>query len=119
MEVAIATNTKIFKENQQQVIKPKIIEENERISQLFELVVEEGAMVEIEKFMALYTSKDRGISETTLAARHTIKRCNPKRFNNYLALHQSTWQSYWERADIQVYLNNEENKKSISDEGAK
>jgi alpha,alpha-trehalase len=59
------------------------------------LPVEAGETVRIEKIVALYTSRDRGISEPGLAARETVDRV--PRYAELLVGHELAWQQLWRR----------------------
>ena len=54
-----------------------------------------GESIRIEKIVALYTSRDRGISEPGLAARETVD--SVPRFADLLAGHKPAWQQLWRR----------------------
>ncbi|MCH7570292.1 MAG: glycoside hydrolase family 65 protein, partial [Deltaproteobacteria bacterium] len=62
--------------------------------------VAEGRTVKIEKIVALYTSRDRGISESTVAARQAISRCG--RFEDLLETHCRAWKNLWHRWDVKL-----------------
>ncbi|MEE9568045.1 MAG: glycosyl hydrolase family 65 protein [Candidatus Binatia bacterium] len=62
--------------------------------------VAEGRTVKIEKIVALYTSRDRAISESTVAARHAISRCG--RFEDLLETHCRAWNNLWHRWDVKL-----------------
>ncbi|MBK6265569.1 glycoside hydrolase family 65 protein [Marivirga sp. S37H4] len=78
-----------------------VIETNEKegaIGQVFRLEVKEGENYTIEKIAAIYTSKDRAITEPVLEVIKDIERHG--RFVELLVRHEEAMQRYWHRADI-------------------
>ncbi len=78
-----------------------VTETNEKegaIGQIFRLEINEGENYTIEKIVAVYTSKDRAITEPTLEATKDIERNG--RFSEILVRHEESMKRYWHRADI-------------------
>jgi trehalose/maltose hydrolase-like predicted phosphorylase/beta-phosphoglucomutase-like phosphatase (HAD superfamily) len=69
----------------------------------FEL--EEGRPATVEKVVALYTSRDRAISESRADARLTV--AGAEGFDGLLARHEGAWNSLWNRFDLQLDSANE------------
>ena len=59
-----------------------------------------GGVVTVEKVVALYTSRDRGISEPGEEARDTVARAPD--FAALLARHVLAWDHLWERGDLEI-----------------
>jgi alpha,alpha-trehalase len=59
-----------------------------------------GAPVRVEKIVALYTSRDRAISECGLEARTAIERAG--RFAELLESHALAWQHLWQTFDMEL-----------------
>ncbi len=59
----------------------------------------------VEKVVALYTSRDRAISESRTDARLTVARAED--FAGLLARHEGAWNSLWNRFDVQLDSANE------------
>jgi beta-phosphoglucomutase family hydrolase len=59
-----------------------------------------GASVEIEKIVALYTSRDRAIADPETAARTAIARADS--FGALLQTHERAWGHLWERNDLNL-----------------
>ncbi|MEQ8547586.1 MAG: glycosyl hydrolase family 65 protein [Cyclobacteriaceae bacterium] len=103
--MAQAARTQIYKEDQ--LLKPAV-ETNTKegyIDQIFEIEVEKGQKYEIEKVVALYTSRDQAISEPVLEAKKDVQRA--KRFQKILLPHQAAMRRLWIRADIDILDKNE------------
>lgn len=62
--------------------------------------VERGAVVQIEKIAALYTSRDHAISESAVAAKQAIH--DASSFADMLSAHQYAWKRLWMRCDIDI-----------------
>ncbi len=60
--------------------------------------VKERRPLFIEKIVALYNSRDHGISECGLEARQAIERAD--RFSDLLKTHTQRWERLWRRCDI-------------------
>ena len=60
----------------------------------------QGEAVTVEKVVALFTSRDRAISECGLAARQAA--ATAPGWDALLAAHERAWASLWRRADVQA-----------------
>ena len=60
--------------------------------------VEEGARVDLEKIVALFTSRDRAITDPVSAAQTALGRAGS--FDELLASHARTWAHIWQRCDV-------------------
>jgi alpha,alpha-trehalase len=97
--VAEAVRTRVFLDSQ--IVRPKrqVIEEPEFIGQQFSLEMKEGASVRIEKVLALYTSRDKAISECGLEARKSVAEAGS--FEELVVDHRLAWKQLWDRFEIQ------------------
>lgn len=68
------------------------------VGQDFELEIQEGQSVEVEKVVALYTSRDNAISECELAARTAIARAPD--FETLKVSQAEAWEYIWDQCDI-------------------
>ncbi|NIQ08657.1 MAG: hypothetical protein GWN67_04885, partial [Phycisphaerae bacterium] len=68
MHISESARTRLFQKGKQVTIQPSITDEPSYIAQEFATSLEEGKSVTIEKIVALYTSRDHAISETSLQA---------------------------------------------------
>lgn len=62
--------------------------------------VTSGLPTRIEKIVAIYSSKDRGISESKFEALHALVEAPD--FGQLLEMHQSSWHGLWDRCHIKV-----------------
>jgi beta-phosphoglucomutase family hydrolase len=76
------------------------IKEGARIGYDIVLDVTPGISAEIEKIVALYTSRDRAIADPETAARTAIARADS--FDALLQTHERAWGHLWERADLDL-----------------
>jgi trehalose/maltose hydrolase-like predicted phosphorylase len=70
------------------------------VAQDMKVFVEEGASVTLEKIIALYTSRDRGISEASLSSSHAV--AVAAGFDSLLSEHIESWSRLWSRFDLFV-----------------
>jgi alpha,alpha-trehalase len=100
VEVAEVARTRLWL-NHDPVSPPRRTERTPNlIAQEISLDVQAGDEVSVEKVLALYTSRDRAISEAGLAARHSAGRA--PRFDDLLADHRLAWRQLWEQCDIDL-----------------
>ncbi|RZN33578.1 HAD-IA family hydrolase [Bradyrhizobium sp. Leo121] len=76
------------------------IEEAARVGYDIALDAVPGAGIEIEKIVALYTSRDRAIADPETAARTAIARADS--FDALLQTHRRVWGHLWERCDLDL-----------------
>ena len=95
LEVAQAARTRVYRGDQ--LLDTDWISATDAARAAVSAKVEctEGGSIRIEKIVALYTSRDRGISEPGLAARETVD--SVPRFADLLAGHKLAWQQLWRR----------------------
>ena len=72
------------------------------IGQRFELHLSQGRPRTVEKLVALYTDRDRAISECGLEARQRVARAGS--FDDELEAHVQGWRHLWRRFDIDLEL---------------
>ncbi len=77
----------------------------ERISQTMTIALERGVPATIEKIAALYTSRDRAISDVGEEAAAAAERAPA--FEELLGRHVGAWSSLWERFDIELDSGNQ------------
>ena len=64
------------------------------------MVASSGARIALEKVVAIFTSRDRAVSEPGLAARQSV--AGAPRFDDILARQRTAWEAVWRRAAITV-----------------
>ena len=84
------------------------VEEPEVIAQEITVAIEPGWAVTVEKTAALYSSRDRAVSECGHAARLAVSECG--RFGELLESHSRAWRSLWRRCDVELPDRPEEQK---------
>lgn len=102
LEVALAARTQLYRDEQQQAAEPQLTRRDDWIGQTFNLHLDAGQPVVIEKTVALYTSRDAAISECGLAARAAV--VDTPRFAQLLAGSALIWQQLWRRFDLELTL---------------
>jgi len=100
LQVAQAARTQAFVDGQLHTGGRRVINQPGYIGQ--ELVIElgQGQTLVLEKLASFYTSRDRAISESGLAARKAIARAD--RFDTVMADHILAWKQLWRRFDLYI-----------------
>jgi trehalose 6-phosphate phosphatase len=78
----------------------RLVTEPEAVLQAIDLDLEQGRPATVEKIAALYTSRDRAIAESLLAARQAVT--GAPGFAELEARHAAAWGSLWSRFDIRL-----------------
>jgi len=76
----------------------KTKKENKGIYQEIELNFKRKQTYQLEKIVAIYTSKDKEVGNPFLAAKNSVKKAG--RFNKIIKAHKKVWRSLWEKFDI-------------------
>ncbi|GAA3109452.1 hypothetical protein GCM10010464_85400 [Pseudonocardia yunnanensis] len=105
VRVAVAARTRVVRDGQRQIAYRRLVEERGFIAHELVLDLEEGRAVSVEKVVALFTSRDRGISESRDDAR--LAAATAEDFSPLLARHEGAWNSLWNRFDIELDSANE------------
>jgi alpha,alpha-trehalase len=100
LEVALAARTRIRRGGEDATPEPTGEDEPGRVSQTFGVDVDEGETVDVEKVVALYTSRDQAIAECGLAARQAVAAAPA--FEPLRASHALAWEHLWRRFDMRV-----------------
>ncbi len=101
--MAQAARTQIY--SRQKIVKSEICSQQKAgyIEQVFNFSVEEGKKYVIEKIVAIYTNRDRAITEPSLEACKDIKRTG--RFKEMLSRQKEAYRFLWHRSDIGIIGN--------------
>ncbi len=94
LRIAEAARTRLFVSDQPVEPPVRIAEEEGYIAQHFEVELAEGHAVRAEKVVALFSSRDRAISESGLAAREAL--AEAEGFAALLESHTQAWQVLWD-----------------------
>ena len=98
IEMAQAARTRLVLERQEiEPARRKIIESGYAADEL-SVRVPQGANLDVEKVVAIYSSRDRAISEPSLEAKEAIARAD--HFERLLETHVRAWSHLWRRCDI-------------------
>jgi alpha,alpha-trehalase len=100
IRVAQAARTRAFKNEKTLPLKRTTIRETGYIAHHFAIDIQERDTVSVEKVVALYTSRDSGISDCSLSARDTLMQAGS--FKDLLKSHTMAWEHLWRRIDINV-----------------
>jgi alpha,alpha-trehalase len=100
IRLALAARTWLFQQDEREEVAFRTIEEPEAIAQEFVVGVKRRQVVTLEKTAALYSSRDRAISECGLAARSAVTAAG--RFVELLESHAHGWQSLWRRCELEL-----------------
>jgi trehalose/maltose hydrolase-like predicted phosphorylase/beta-phosphoglucomutase-like phosphatase (HAD superfamily) len=105
VRVAVAARTRVLQDGQRVEAERRLVEEPGYVGHELSLELEEGRPTSVEKVAALYTSRDRAISESRDDARLAAGAAED--FSGLLARHEGAWNSLWNRFDIELDSANE------------
>jgi trehalose/maltose hydrolase-like predicted phosphorylase/beta-phosphoglucomutase-like phosphatase (HAD superfamily) len=105
VRVALAARTRLLRDGRVAEADRRLIAEPEFVAHELSFDLEEERPVTVEKVVALYTSRDRAISESLLDARQAAQAAAS--FAELLARHEATWGILWRRFDVQLDSANE------------
>jgi alpha,alpha-trehalase len=105
LEVATASRTRLFSEGVRLDLRPACFQDEYQIGEEFQVPAKQGQAVRVEKVVAMYSTRDRGITEPGLDARLAILRAP-----DFPALERTqtlAWNELWRTADIVLAPNGE------------
>ncbi|HEU4897290.1 MAG TPA: HAD-IA family hydrolase [Actinomycetota bacterium] len=105
VRVALAARTRLLRDGQVADADRRLVSEPGFVAHELAVELEEGRPATVEKVVALYTSRDRAISESLLDARQAAQ--GAAGFAELLARHEGTWSILWNRLDIELDSANE------------
>ncbi|HEV2825214.1 MAG TPA: glycoside hydrolase family 65 protein, partial [Actinomycetota bacterium] len=100
VRVALAARTRLLGDGQAVQADRQLVTEPGFVAHELALELEEGRPVTVEKVVALYTSRDRAISESLLDAREAAQAAPG--FTELLARHAGEWSILWDRFDLEL-----------------
>ncbi len=100
VEVALAARTQVLQQSRPLYPVRETTLESGFVAQTFAVALRAGESVTIEKIVALFTSRDRAISECGLEARDAVQRAPA--FAAMIAAHVAAWDRLWRRFDIGI-----------------
>ncbi|WP_345612510.1 HAD-IA family hydrolase [Pseudonocardia adelaidensis] len=105
VRVAVAARTRVVRDGQRQDVDRRLVEEPGYVAHTLGVMLEDGRSATVEKIAAVYTSRDRAISESRDDARLAVTTVDD--FTELLARHVGAWNSLWNRFDIELDSANE------------
>ena len=105
VRVALASRTRLLRDGQVAETGRRLIDEPGFIAHELAIELEQGHPATVEKTVALYTSRDRAVSESRADARLAV--AGAEGFEGLLARHEGAWNSLWSRFDIELDSANE------------
>jgi len=100
LRVGQAARTRIFRDGRRLEAGVTARDQAGYPCQIFAFTAEEGEPTRIEKVVALYSSKDKAISEPGLAARELAD--TAPEFADLLEAHSRAWRGLWTRCDVEI-----------------
>jgi alpha,alpha-trehalase len=98
LEIALAARTRVLRDGHTAEVERATEVEPGWVAESFSVRLTEGTPVGVEKVVALFTGRDRAISECGLEARDAV-RCAGG-FEDLLGAHAAAWARLWQRFDI-------------------
>lgn len=106
--MAQAARTSVYFDLYDSAVERKTIVKDECISQELVFEAEENKVITVEKVVAIFTSRDKAISEPLIEAKKTVKRS--KCFTELKTLHVGAWEELWEQCDILLEADEDEDQ---------
>jgi len=100
IRIAVAARTRIFADATPAAAGRRLEAEPGYVAHALTLNLGPGRPATVEKIAALYTSRDRAISECLVAARQAAQ--DAAGFGELAARHAAAWDALWNRFDIQL-----------------
>jgi alpha,alpha-trehalase len=100
IEIAEAARTRVYRGDVELPVERSTHQLEDYIHQTLEFEVERGTAVRVEKLGAVYTSRDRAISEPLANAGKSVGRYPT--FDEALAGHVHAWDELWEVCDLRL-----------------
>jgi trehalose/maltose hydrolase-like predicted phosphorylase len=105
VRVALAARTRLLRDGEAVPDGRRLVAEPGMVAHELSVNLEQGRPATVEKIVALYTSRDRAISESLLDARDAAGAAPG--FEELLARHAGEWSILWNRFDIELDSANE------------
>ena len=105
VRIAVAARTKVLMKGEPAAAERRLITEPGFVAHALMLHLDRDQPVTVEKTVALYTSRDRAISESLLQARQAAQAAPG--FDLLATRHAKAWDILWSRFDIEMDTGNE------------
>jgi alpha,alpha-trehalase len=100
IEIAEAARTRVYAGKHELRVERATYQTEDYIQQVLGFDVERGVPLRVEKLVALYTSRDRAISEPLHSAGRSVARYS--RFDEALVAHRRAWDELWNVCDVRI-----------------
>ncbi len=101
IQIAQAARTRIFINGKEKKTNIKhFTKGREKIKQVFRAFVSKGSLLEVEKVVSIYTSKDKDVQDPVNTAIDSLKAV--PRFEDVRRPHTNIWDDFWKKVDIQI-----------------
>jgi trehalose-phosphatase len=100
IEIATAVRTRVYAGGHELRVDRTTYQTEDYIQQVLSFDVEKGVPLRVEKLLALYTSRDRAISEPLDSAGRSAARYTG--FDEALAGHRRAWDELWDVCDVRM-----------------
>jgi len=104
VRIALAARTRVLREGEITRVDRQLFHEPGFIAHDLTLELEQGRPATVEKIVAVYTSRDRAVSESRAEARFTV--AGAEGYEELLARHVGAWNSLWNRFSIELDVTN-------------
>ncbi|HYO18646.1 MAG TPA: glycoside hydrolase family 65 protein, partial [Dermatophilaceae bacterium] len=104
VRIALAARTRVLHEGESVRVDRQMFHEPGLIAHDLTLELEQGRPATVEKIVALYTSRDRAVSESRAEAGLTAT--GAEGYEELLARHEGAWKSLWNRFNIELDVAN-------------
>ena len=101
IRIAEAARTRLFRDDEQVVAPGEVVTADRYVAQQFRIDVVSGDELVVEKIVALFTSRDEGISEPGLEARDWAANFGES-FDTLFVRHAIEWHHLWNRMQIEI-----------------
>jgi trehalose/maltose hydrolase-like predicted phosphorylase len=105
VRVALAARTRLLRDGGKAEADRRLVEEPGFAAHELAFELQEGRPATVEKIVALYTSRDRAVSESRADARLQV--AGAEDFEQLLTRHEGAWDSLWNRFNIELDSANE------------
>jgi len=106
LEVVEAARTYVARDDEELDVEIQLLQNGAVVGQGFSLDVRENEPIHIEKVVALFTSRDHGITEVTEDASLAIERSG--RFDDLRREQERAWGELWRQFDVEIDVDPDE-----------
>jgi len=100
IEISLAARTLVTIAGQPINSTRAVSQEMAFINEQVRVQIQQGTTIQIEKVVALYTSRDFAISESAIAAQTAIQQAPD--YNSLIEAHRGIWHRLWMRCDVHI-----------------